>query len=353
MTDVENMLMTAAQSSASMSPSSQGSSPGGQMNPGTSNGSSTSNGNVIVAPGGSSPPEWYASYGHPGHHHFHNAAASHHHHQQYLEQHDPLLEWSGDEVNGDIGAGEPSPPITVSGSEMSNPGTPASPSATNVTAQTLLNNNSISVTNNNGNSAGVPRSSNGSGGVVHGVPLQSPENGNSVGIMSGCGAGGHGGVAHHMRPSANRSPYEWIKKSSFPTQPNPGKTRTKDKYRVVYTEHQRLELEKEFYSSKYITIRRKAELAASLALSERQVKIWFQNRRAKERKQCKKRGELIVERDVKPILDAHGVAHPPPPPVGSMAGLTLGSMGMSDIAIVMNFLLECDEKLDVEQSDDY
>ncbi|XP_075939391.1 homeobox protein CDX-1-like, partial [Anarhichas minor] len=68
-----------------------------------------------------------------------------------------------------------------------------------------------------------------------------------------------------------------------------GKTRTKDKYRVVYTDHQRLELEKEFHYSKYITIRRKAELATTLGLSERQVKIWFQNRRAKERKINKKK----------------------------------------------------------------
>ncbi|KAG7252273.1 hypothetical protein CRUP_023399, partial [Coryphaenoides rupestris] len=68
-----------------------------------------------------------------------------------------------------------------------------------------------------------------------------------------------------------------------------GKTRTKDKYRVVYTDHQRLELEKEFHYSRYITIRRKAELATSLGLSERQVKIWFQNRRAKERKVNKKK----------------------------------------------------------------
>lgn len=51
----------------------------------------------------------------------------------------------------------------------------------------------------------------------------------------------------------------------------PVKTRTKDKYRVVYTDHQRLELEKEFHYSRYITIRRKAELAATLGLSERQV----------------------------------------------------------------------------------
>ncbi|XP_073999113.1 uncharacterized protein [Rhodnius prolixus] len=100
-------------------------------------------------------------------------------------------------------------------------------------------------------------------------------------------------VDHHIRAQPPRSPFEWMKKPSYQSQPNPGKTRTKDKYRVVYTDHQRLELEKEFHYSRYITIRRKAELATLLGLSERQVKIWFQNRRAKERKQMKKREELI------------------------------------------------------------
>ena len=51
-----------------------------------------------------------------------------------------------------------------------------------------------------------------------------------------------------------------------------GRTRTKDKYRIVYSDHQRLELEKEFHYSRYITIRRKAELANNVGLSERQVR---------------------------------------------------------------------------------
>jgi len=94
-----------------------------------------------------------------------------------------------------------------------------------------------------------------------------------------------------VKPPQTKSPYEWIKKSSYQNQPAPafaGKTRTKDKYRVVYSDHQRLELEKEFHYTRYITIRRKSELAQALQLSERQVKIWFQNRRAKDRKQKKK-----------------------------------------------------------------
>ncbi|XP_054830067.1 homeobox protein CDX-2 [Eublepharis macularius] len=93
--------------------------------------------------------------------------------------------------------------------------------------------------------------------------------------------------AEPLSPGGQRgNPCEWMRK---PAAGGPVKTRTKDKYRVVYTDHQRLELEKEFHYSRYITIRRKAELAATLGLSERQVKIWFQNRRAKERKINKKK----------------------------------------------------------------
>ncbi|CAL4060291.1 unnamed protein product, partial [Meganyctiphanes norvegica] len=55
--------------------------------------------------------------------------------------------------------------------------------------------------------------------------------------------------------------------------------------RTAFTSEQLARLKKEFQENRYLTEKRRQDLARDLGLNESQIKIWFQNKRAKIKKQ--------------------------------------------------------------------
>ncbi|XP_037668425.1 homeobox protein Nkx-2.6 [Choloepus didactylus] len=128
----------------------------------------------------------------------------------------------------------------------------------------------------------------------------------------------------------------------------PPQARPRRKPRVLFSQAQVLELERRFKQQRYLSAPEREHLASALQLTSTQVKIWFQNRRYKCKRQRQDKSlELaghplaprrvavpVLVRDGKPCLGPGAPAFPGPysavaPPYSCYSGYASGPYGAS------------------------
>ncbi|XP_032664274.1 homeobox protein SMOX-1-like [Odontomachus brunneus] len=79
---------------------------------------------------------------------------------------------------------------------------------------------------------------------------------------------------------SKQQPYAWLNFKH-----GPGNENKRARKRQTYTQQQTFKLEEVFYGSRYLSKAERVKLSKELNLSEQQIKIWFQNRRMKAKKE--------------------------------------------------------------------